>query len=189
MAVIVRGARLRTSQLAALILLVIAAGLIVAARPAPAALPASSVIGTVTITGLAGGANATTTAIPIKSYSWSLLNTPVDAGGNGKAAVSKFVVTKALDAASPLLYKAGVLGQHFSTATIRLFDPGTTTIRAVYTLGDVIVTTIADAQSSNSTSAQTETIGLHYRTLREAWTKTGGGVVQYCFNFVTSTAC
>lgn len=174
----------RRSWLALAALLIALAGLAVAARPAPAALPASSVVGTVIISGISGGTSGMTQAIPIKSYSWSVTKSP-----GGKPVLSKLTFTKALDAASPLLFRSVVLGQQLASVSVNIYDPGTTTVRANFAIGDVVVSAVSDGQAANTVSAQTETVSLSFSRVRETWHRTSGGSVTYCYNTVTAAAC
>jgi type VI protein secretion system component Hcp len=91
-----------------------------------------------------------------------------------------FVLVKRFDAASPALVHATLAGTEFTSATVRLFTPGTTNVESTFQLSDV---RIPSYQVAVGTSAL-EQLSLWFQRI----TQTTGGVSR-CFDLPTNTTC
>ena len=90
--------------------------------------------------------------IPFESYSFSAANIGSQSSGSGagagKVTFNPFSITKKIDRASPLLFKACITGQHIKSVTLELLpavQKGTATPFLVVVLKDVLVSGISEA--------------------------------------------
>lgn len=96
-----------------------------------------------------------------------------------------FSVSKPLDAASLQLLQFSINGNSVGDLTIRLFEPGTSTAYATYTLDRAFVT---NTIFSTSPTGVVETMGFKFREIRSQVT-IGGATYQSCWNLVQNRTC
>jgi len=121
------------------------------------------------------------TAVPIYAFSFGAQNVISDIGGSGggagKASISDISLLKLSDSQSTSLLRDTLTGQHLPAVQIDLFQNGGT-IGSSFALGTVVVT------SFQTTSAQTESITLHFDRL----TFTSGGL-SFCWDVSGEKGC
>jgi type VI protein secretion system component Hcp len=98
-------------------------------------------------------------------------------GGAGKADVSDVTMTRRPDTASPLLFRAGVIGQHLPSARVDVFAPGTTNVQATYRLTEVLI-------AGMSTIDSTEVVTLRFARIEI----TVGGTTT-CWDIAQNVTC
>ena len=103
--------------------------------------------------------------IEVLSFSWGLTNgASIGAGGGagaGKATFQDLTIVHTIDKASPLLMKACATGQHLKEATITHRKAGKGQQEfLIVKMNDVIVTAMADADSSDGGSMETVSLAF-----------------------------
>ncbi|WP_263379313.1 Hcp family type VI secretion system effector [Granulicella paludicola] len=128
--------------------------------------------------------------IRLLSWSWGANQVTSVSGsggsGAGKASLSDMSIMKDFDAASPLIYKALLMGTHIKTATLtasKSSGSATGTPFLKIDLGEVFVTS---QQLSGSSEIPTESISFSYNTIKIDYSKqnetgnlTSTGAVTY----------
>lgn len=135
--------------------------------PGAVPVPHQLVVGTMTVTGISGP-NADGSA-DLRSFVEGLTIPTGDGGSGGasagKPAFSAVTVSKLVDAMSPALLADAVTGQNIDEVVIRLFAPGSSTVAALYELGEVMASSDLIGNDGASPSQLLETIQLHFRTI------------------------
>ena len=147
--------------------------------------PYQNVVGTLV---LEGGAGTPPIQIQVLGFEFKA-SAPTSIGsassgaGAGKATFNEFVLTKALDGTSPLLFKALFSGAHFTRATLTI--PGEST---TYSFGLVFVTSQATTDDGTG-SAPVEQVGLAFGELFETFgsASTTSTPVSAGWNLVVNT--
>lgn len=119
------------------------------------------VIGTINIPGVSSG------AVPMRGFHWTIHNTTDPATGQviGKPVFGDMVVDKAIDSASVNLMVAAAQSKVLPTVTIQVYQPGTTTVMATYTLTSVIASMQTIADSGRNGGYPLDEISFKYRRL------------------------
>ena len=91
-----------------------------------------------------------TVSAPFESYSFSAANigSQSSGAGAGKVTFNPFSITRKIDKASPVLFKACITGQHITKVTLELLpavQKGTAVPLLKVVLKDVFVATISEA--------------------------------------------
>jgi type VI secretion system secreted protein Hcp len=122
--------------------------------------PGGRPVGSLTGLDLGGGAPST---IEVDSWSFGASQTSTagrgSGGGSGKQAVHDIQITKSVDKASPLLFKACASGQHFKKVTLSLRKAGGTQPYLTITMSNVL---ISSYQQSNGGGKPTESVSLNF---------------------------
>ncbi len=150
--------------------------------------PAPTVMGQMKISGVTGIDPLTPT--PIFSFSSGATNTGTTGTGGGGAGAGKvdfsdFQVTKMLDGFSAPMLHAAEVGTHIQSVQVDVFQAGSNTPFATYTLQDVLIS--SDLFGSSS-SAINESVSFNYGRLMTTITL-GGVTYQSCFDRAASRAC
>jgi type VI secretion system secreted protein Hcp len=104
--------------------------------------------------------------IEVLSWSWGVTNAATPAGpgagaGAGKAKFQDFSFTHKIDKASPVLMQACATGVHLKEATITHRKAGKGQQEfLIIKMNDVIVTALADADSSDGASSETVSLAF-----------------------------
>jgi type VI protein secretion system component Hcp len=130
------------------------------------ATPHTAVIGTVTFDGpSAGSAAAISGELDLYGIETGIEN-PITTGsssggaGAGKVKLGEVTLVLSADAAGIPLYRAAAAGTHYATATVRLFQPGTTAVAMTYEYSLVVVTTVTDSSGGAAGEAPRRTVTL-----------------------------
>jgi len=150
--------------------------------------PAPTVMGQMKIAGITGIDPSTPT--PIFSFSSGATNTVTIGSGSGGAGAGKvdfadFVVTKMLDGFSAPMLHAAEVGTHIQSVQVDVFQTGSSTPFATYTLQDVLISSDVFGASS---SAINESVSFSYGRLMTTITL-GGATYQSCFDREANRAC
>jgi len=99
-------------------------------------------------------------------------------GGAGKVSFSSFTITKRIDKASPLLFKAAVSGQHYKEATVFFAKAkrGKATDYLEYKMSNVLVSAIQDGSSANG--RPTESVSFNFAKIEEVFLGSNGKPTQ-----------
>ena len=126
---------------------------------------------------------------PILAFGTGAINSgTVGGGGGGGAGVTTFAdfaVTKLLDAFSVPLLQAAATGTHIQQVKIEVFEIGSPTPFATYSLLDALIT--SDTIGS-SVSQITENVSFTYTKIATSITL-GGVTFDACFDRVNNTSC
>jgi hypothetical protein len=137
--------------------------------------PGAQPVGTLSIPGITGAPTA------IYGFGFEATNSGGFAGGGGAGAgqvsLGDIVVTKEVDASSPELFRAAVLGVHLPAARIELYPAAGKTGHSAFQLTNVIVTRVANDNG-------TESLSLDF-----ARVEVSAGGSSYCYDVQTNTAC
>ena len=192
---------LRRPVLTALLLVLATTALLAGARlasnadappPAPAAaVPATEVVGKLTLADVSGTTDYATT---VRSFSMSG-NQSGGSGSGGGGGTGVFTAsdgTAGFDTSgpSPLLLRLLATGRHLPTATVVVYAPGTSTRSEQWTFTDVL---LADLQYARSSRAKAPRATLQWTYHRVTWTTyaaNGSTAVQsFCYDLATRTSC
>jgi type VI secretion system Hcp family effector len=123
----------------------------------------------------------------IRNYNWGIDGAASEAGtgaGSGKAVFLSMDIEKLIDENSVDLADAVTNGNHFQTATVTVFKPGTTDALSTFKLSDAIVTDVRHSYKS----VNVETISLGYRTIE--WTYRAPDADQvFCWQLDLNAGC
>jgi type VI protein secretion system component Hcp len=149
---------------------------------AAAPLPALSEprVGQMAVDGLAGETGLVLDA-------WNIAGGTMVAGGGagGAATFGPFVVSKGVDAATPELFKRYLTGLHTRTVTVKLLQPGSTTVYTTYVLTDVAISSFAVVGDGRPL----ERIGLDAARIESTTPVAGGAAVRSCFDRKLQMTC
>jgi type VI secretion system secreted protein Hcp len=149
--------------------------------PAPAATTAGITLTLSNGQPLTGG-DPTGPAFEITDWSFGVEN-PTTIGsatggaGAGKVKFDEFKITKRVDTASPMLFKACASGQHFKEVVITVRRAGQSTAYVTYKLETVFITSIQTGSSGGETPM--ETITFVYGKLTTTETPVSGPLVSF----------
>lgn len=110
-------------------------------------------------------------------------------GSTGKASLSDFSITKAIDAASPVLALDSARGKHFTEASIEIYRPGTTTPYMTYNLSDVLITLVHDHGAGIVGRQSLEEIALNFRAIEWEFTPEAGSPTDTCWDQARVQPC
>ena len=96
-----------------------------------------------------------------------------------------FVVSKAIDGASPALLARHAAGQHIPKVTIKLLQPGSETIYTTYVLSDVVVSSLAVVGDARPL----ERLGLDAARVESTTPVAGGEPVRVCWDRKLNASC
>ena len=96
-----------------------------------------------------------------------------------------FVVSKAIDGASPALLARHASGQHIPKVTIKLLQPGSETIYTTYVLTDVVVSSLAVVGDARPL----ERLGLTAARVESTTPVPGGDPIRSCFDRKLNASC
>jgi type VI protein secretion system component Hcp len=140
-----------------------------ASAPLPAL--AQPRVGQLTVEGIPGD-------IDLVLDAWRLDNT-------GTARFGPFVVSKGVDGASSALLSRFTSGMHTKTVTIKLLQPGSTTVYTTYLLTNVVVssfTVVGDGRPL-------ERVGFDAAKIESTTPAAGGGSIHSCFDRLLNASC
>lgn len=126
--------------------------------------------------------------ITISNYSWGVSNTSTTTSGGGasagRAVFAPFSFEKAIDDNSVAIATAASNGRHFPTATVTLFEPGTTKPLSIFTLTNVSV----GGTTHESKSIPTESVSLNYEKIKWVY-KASAADLTFCWDVAGSIGC
>ncbi|HET8952461.1 MAG TPA: type VI secretion system tube protein Hcp [Solirubrobacteraceae bacterium] len=96
-----------------------------------------------------------------------------------------FVVSKAVDGASPALLSRFASGQHIPKVTIKLLQPGSETISTSYVLSDVVVSSLAVVGDARPL----ERLGLSAARVESTTPVAGGEPIRSCWDRKLNASC
>ena len=96
-----------------------------------------------------------------------------------------FVVSKAVDGASPALLSRFASGQHIPKVTIKLLQPGSETISTTYVLTDVVVSSLAVVGDARPL----ERLGLSAARVESTTPVAGGEPIRSCWDRKLNASC
>ena len=96
-----------------------------------------------------------------------------------------FVVSKAVDGASPALLSRHASGQHIPKVTIKLLQPGSETISTTYVLTDVVVSSLAVVGDARPL----ERLGLSAARVESTTPVAGGEPIRSCWDRKLNASC
>jgi type VI protein secretion system component Hcp len=96
-----------------------------------------------------------------------------------------FVVSKAIDAASPALLSRHASGKHIPKVTIKLLQPGSETVATTYVLTDVLVSSLAVFGDARPL----ERLGLDAARVESTTPVPGGEPIRSCFDRKLNASC
>jgi type VI protein secretion system component Hcp len=105
---------------------------------APRPVPDEPVIGQLTAQGIAAAGD-----VVLDGWDVTGAGAAMGGGGGGKPELGAFTVSQAVGADSPGLLAHFASGQHFQTVTIKLLQPGSTSVYTTYVLTDAIIASYA----------------------------------------------
>lgn len=138
---------------------------------APLPAPSEPRVGRMTVDGIPGEA-------PLVLDAWNVSQTNPTLFG-------PFVVSKAVDGASPALLARHASGQHIPKVTIKLLQPGSETIYTTYVLTDVVVTSLAVVGDARPL----ERLGLTAARIESTTPVAGGEPIRSCFDSKLNASC
>jgi type VI secretion system secreted protein Hcp len=99
-------------------------------------------------------------------------------GGAGKVTFSSFTITKRIDKASPLLFKAAATGQHYKEAVVSFARKagGKQTDYLEYKMSQVLISSIQDGSSQSH--VPTEQISFNFAKIEEVFLGSNGKRIQ-----------
>lgn len=110
---------------------------------------------------------------PFESYSFSAtanIGSQSSGSGTGKITFNPFSITRKVDKASPLLFKACVSGQHFKKVILQMrpaAPKGTTqTDFLIVALQDVLISNVSEAGNVHGGAVPLEEIGFSFRAFQ-----------------------
>jgi type VI protein secretion system component Hcp len=150
--------------------------------------PAPTVVGQMKISDIVGIDPSTPT--PIFGFSSGATNSVTigstgGGSGAGKVDFADFLVTKMLDGFSAPMLHAAEVGSHIQSVQIDIFQAGSATPFATYTLQDVL---ISSDLFGSSAAAVNETVSFNYGKLMTT-ISLGGATYQSCFDRRTNAIC
>lgn len=127
--------------------------------------------------------------IELRAATWGLTNPPGTPSG---AQFENVLVTKGMDASSPLLMKAGAAGSNLGTVVLTGLKAGTTPrIFVTLTLTSAKVRSFHDAAAL--TTGVSESVGFSFGTIKLTYNKQNASgtitPITGCWNLVTHVAC
>jgi type VI protein secretion system component Hcp len=139
-------------------------------------------VGRMTVSGIAGETDLVLDA-------WKLAN-PGDSSlgggaGAGPADFGEFVVSQGVGATSPALLQRFVTGKHVDTVTIKLLQPGSTSVYSTYVLTDAII----GSYSVIGDGRPIERIGFDAARIESTIPVPGGQPLRTCWNRKSNSAC
>ena len=140
-----------------------------AAAPLPAA--SEPRVGRMTVEGIPGEAELVLDA-------WNI-------GQANPTLFGPFVVSKAIDAASPALLTRHASGQHIPKVTIKLLQPGSETVYSTYVLTDVVVSSLAVSGDARPL----ERLGLDAARVESTTPVPGGEPIRSCWDRKLNASC
>ena len=140
---------------------------------AAATLPAASEprVGRMTVDGIPGEA-----ALVLDAWNVSQANPTL---------FGPFVVSKAVDGASPALLSRFATGQHIPKVTIKLLQPGSETISTAYVLTDVVVSSLAVVGDARPL----ERLGLNAARVESTTPVADGEPIRSCWDLKLNASC
>lgn len=155
--------------------------------------PNRQVVGRLSIAGITGGDADGDGTMELRGYDSGVTNSGTFGGGGGsgagKASFTDFSVIKVLDAASPVLAMAVARGEHFTSATIEVFKPGTTEVAMSYELKEVIISELHQSATGKAGDIPLESISLNFAEIRWTSFPAGGSPVTRCYSIIRAMAC
>jgi len=139
------------------------------AAPLPA--PSEPRVGRMTVDGIPGEA-----ALVLDAWSVSQANPTL---------FGPFVVSKAIDGASPALLARHASGQHIPKVTIKLLQPGSETVYTTYVLTDVVVSSLAVVGDARPL----ERLGLSAARVESMTPVPGGEPIRSCWDRKLNAGC
>jgi type VI protein secretion system component Hcp len=140
-----------------------------AAAPLPA--PSEPRVGRMTVEGIPGEATLVLDA-------WNV-------GQANPTMFGPFVVSKAIDGASPALLARHASGQHIPKVTIKLLQPGSETVYTTYVLTDVVVASLAVVGDARPL----ERLGLAAARVESTTPVAGGEPIRSCWDRKLNAGC
>jgi type VI protein secretion system component Hcp len=140
-----------------------------AAAPLPA--PSEPRVGRMTVDGIPGEATLVLDAWNVSQSNPTLFG--------------PFVVSKAIDGASPALLARHASGQHIPKVTIKLLQPGSETIYTTYVLTDVVVSSLAVVGDARPL----ERLGLFAARVESTTPVAGGEPIRSCYDRKLNATC
>ena len=136
-----------------------------------------SVTGTVQ-GGITGGDGAAT-LMDVRSFNASVTSPRDLASGqaSGKRQYKPLVVTKKMDAATPLLHKALATNETLPSVVLVIYRPGTTTAEETITLTNATVSEIGNSDSGAGDALPLETLSFTFQTIKYEFSF--GGVTRF----------
>jgi type VI secretion system secreted protein Hcp len=155
--------------------------------------PNQNVIGRLSIAGVSGGDGGGDGSIDVRGIEGGVTNSGTFAGGGGggagKASFSDITVTKQVDKASPVLAMAVAQGTHFASATLDVFQPGTTDVYMTYHMEDVIVSEHHMFATGKGDTVPLESLSLHFAEISWTFIQEDGSEVTRCYSVTRIMAC
>ena len=139
------------------------------AAPLPA--PSEPRVGRMTVDGIPGEADLVLDAWNVSQANPTLFG--------------PFVVSKAIDGASPGLLSRHASGQHIPKVTIKLLQPGSETVYTTYVLTDVVVTSLAVVGDARPL----ERLGLSAARVESTTPVVGGEPIRSCWDRKLNASC
>jgi type VI protein secretion system component Hcp len=139
------------------------------AAPLPA--PSEPRVGRMTVDGVPGEA-----ALVLDAWNVSQANPTM---------FGPFVVSKAIDSASPALLARHASGQHIPKVTIKLLQPGSETIHTTYVLTDVVVSSLAVVGDARPL----ERLGLSAARVESTTPVAGEEPIRSCYDRKLNASC
>jgi type VI secretion system Hcp family effector len=139
--------------------------------------------GKLVIDGLPGDPKMT-----VRNYSWGIHNGSTAGGaggaGSGKSTFDVFTIEKLVDENSVALAKAVANGEHFQSATIKFFEPGTSTPKSIFTIPDPTIAAVVHSYKNDNV----ESVSFNYAQIQWVY-KTSSGDQTFCWNVAGNAAC
>jgi len=154
---------------------------VVRTKPTAAAGPKGKLV----VENLGGPGEAT--KMPIRDYSWGIKNattTTSGGAGAGKATFEDLTIEKLVDDNSVALARAVATGVHFPSATVTIYQPGTTTPQSIFTMSNV---TISGVHHTHKTT-NIETVTLAYPSIEWVY-KAEAGDQTFCWDLAANAGC
>jgi type VI protein secretion system component Hcp len=138
---------------------------------APLPAPSEPQVGRMTVDGIPG-------EVPLVLDAWNLSRANPTLFG-------PFVVSKAIDAASPALLARHAAGKHIPNVTIKLLQPGSDTVYTTYVLKDVVVSSLAVIGDARPL----ERLGLDAVRVESTTAVPGGEPIRSCWDRKLNASC
>ena len=141
------------------------------------------VVGQLSVTGTVQGAitggDGAATLMDVRSFNASVTSPRDLASGqaSGRRQYKPLVVTKKMDAATPLLHKALATNETLPSVVLVIYRPGTTTPDETITLTNATVSEIGNSDSGAGDALPLETLSFTFQTIKYEFSF--GGVTRF----------